>query len=72
MTQLRRVEEQMDGLFLQVLRASSEQDLLNAVNRFDILVIAYPELRLTAQVGQHPDETWQLASQLDPDHGNSD
>lgn len=69
MARLRQVEERMDDLFLQVLRAGSEQDLLNAVGRFDVLVAAYPELRLTAQLARYPDETWQLVSQLDPDHG---
>jgi hypothetical protein len=69
MAQLKQVEGRMDDLFREVLDDCSEQDILDAIESFDRLVSACPELRLTLQVGQHPDEVLWLVSQLDPDHG---
>jgi hypothetical protein len=69
LAQLEQVEGRMDDLFREVLAGCSERDIVDAIESFDWLVSACPELRLTTQVEQYPDEAWLLVSQLDPDHG---
>ena len=45
--QLRQVERRMDGLFEQVVDGLDEQELACAVNRFNVLVSRFPNLRLS-------------------------
>jgi hypothetical protein len=67
MARLRQVERRMDSLFHEVLAACSEQELFDAVSRFDELILAYPILRLTHPLERHPDAVWELYSRLDQD-----
>jgi hypothetical protein len=66
---LRQVESRMDSLLHQVLTACSEQELSDAAERFDELILAYPTLRLTEPLERYPAEVWQLCSLLDLDLG---
>jgi hypothetical protein len=46
LTQLRQVEDRLDGLFRQVINELSEESLAQASEQFEDLVLSYPELRV--------------------------
>jgi hypothetical protein len=63
-TQLRQVEERLDGLFRQVINELSEESLAQASEQFEELVLSYPELRL-AHLRAYPRHVHTLLARLD-------
>jgi hypothetical protein len=68
MTQLRRVERRMEGLFRQIVHGLDEEALARASEGIEDLVLGFPELRLT-NLSAYPTQTRALLSQLDLESG---
>jgi hypothetical protein len=68
MTQLWMVEHHLDGLLQKVVDGLTEEQLTRAMDRFDELILAFPELRLSS-VDAHPKQAAQLLTRLDLEGG---
>jgi hypothetical protein len=68
MAQLWMIEHHLDGLLQKVLDALSEEELARATDRFDELILAFPELRLCG-VDAYPKQAVQLLTYLDLERG---
>lgn len=67
-SELRRVERRMDGLFQQVIEGLGEEELLRSSRQFDVLVSEFPDLRLDS-LDRHAHEVRALLAHLDPESG---
>ena len=68
MIQLRRVERRLDSLFRRIVDDQDEEALVRASERFDDLVLTFPDLRLF-NLDAHPKQVRALLSRLDLDSG---
>ena len=68
MAQLRHVERWLDDRFRQVVHDLDEEALARASERFDELVLAFPELRLPGLI-DYPEQVSSLLAQIDLDAG---
>jgi hypothetical protein len=68
MTQLRRVEQRMEGLFRRIVHTLDEEALACASERIDDLVLSFPDLRLT-NLSAYPAYAKALLSRLDLESG---
>jgi hypothetical protein len=64
LTQLRQVEERLDGLFEQVVNELTEESLAQASEQIEELVLSYPELRLP-NLHAYPRHVHALLARLD-------
>jgi hypothetical protein len=71
LTQLRQVEDRLDGLFRQVVNELSEEALAQASEEFEELVISYPVLRLP-NLDAFPAQVHTLLARLDLESGPLD
>lgn len=68
MAQLRHIEHWLDDRFRQVVHNLGEEALALASERFDDLVLIFPELRLPG-LGDHPEHVSSLLAHIDLDDG---
>jgi hypothetical protein len=71
LTQLRQVEDRLDGLFRQVINELSEEALTQASEEFEDLVLSYPALRLP-NLRAFPGHVHALLARLDLESGPLD
>jgi hypothetical protein len=67
-SQLRRVERHIDGLFRQVIDGLSDEELSRSSRQFDVLVSEFPDLRLDS-LDRHAHKARALLTHLDPECG---